>query len=196
MTEYEKQLVEELDKEYRELADSMSDVVALDTANLVLHYGTDGKKVLDDIIRLIAVASQVLRVPMGKVMAKTGMAEESVAEFEPGSDILCMNADYVNGREDLESAGKLLSAVHTAVFLRHVEAVAESDHPTVKEYAEKNGWDKEWKHPVDRKENPRLFFEQNCVRTAFGYGIAVREASLQKAGNALREMKNKEGGNR
>ena len=112
MTEYEKQLVEELDQDYRELVDGMSDLLALDTANLILHYGTDGKKVLDDIIRLIAVASQALRVPMGKVMAKTGMLEESVAEFEPGSDVLYINADYVNGREDLESAGKLLKPLH------------------------------------------------------------------------------------
>ena len=174
----------------------MSDLLALDTANLILHYGTDGKKVLDDIIRLIAVASQALRVPMGKVMAKTGMLEESVAEFEPGSDVLYINADYVNGREDLESAGKLLTAVHTAVFLRYVKTVAESEHPAVKEYAEKNGWDKEWKHPVDKRENPRLYFEQKYMRAASGYGIAVREASLQKARRGFQEMENKKGGNR
>ena len=196
MTEYEKQLVEELDQDYRELVDGMSDLLALDTANLILHYGTDGKKVLDDIIRLIAVASQALRVPMGKVMAKTGMLEESVAEFEPGSDVLYINADYVNGREDLESAGKLLTAVHTAVFLRYVKTVAESEHTAVNEYAEKNGWDKEWKHPVDKRENPRLYFEQKYMRAASGYGIAVREASLQKARRGFREMENKKGGNR
>ena len=85
MTEYEKQLVEELDQDYRELVDGMSDLLALDTANLILHYGTDGKKVLDDIIRLIAVASQALRVPMGKVMAKTGMLEESEPNNRPGT---------------------------------------------------------------------------------------------------------------
>lgn len=196
MTEFEKQLVSEMDKDYLLLARNYSEELALHTANLILHYGIEERKTYNDIIRLIAVSAQVLRVVPGKLIAKTGMPGDKVVRLEPGSDMLCVNADYIAGKDDPESARKLLIGIHAAVFLRFVKAVAESEDAAVKEYAENTGWSREWKHPVDRRENPRIFFQQSYMRAALAYGIAVTEESLQKAVNAMRMMreKDKQGG--
>lgn len=188
MTEFEKQLVAEMDKDYLLSVRDYSGALALHTTNLFLHYGVEEKQTYNDIIRLIAVSAQILRVAPGKFIAKTGMPGEKVVELEPNSDIICVNAEYVTGKDDLESARKLLIGIHAAIFLRYVNAVTESENAVVREYAEKTGWNREWKHPVDRKENPRIFFRQSYIKAALAYGIAVTEESLEKAGNAMRIM--------
>lgn len=192
MTEFEEQLVSEMDKDYLLLVRNYSGTLALHTANLILHYGIEERKTYNDIIRLIAVSAQVLRVAPGKLIAKTAMPGDKVVRLEPGLDILYVNADYMAKKDDLESARKLLIGIHAAVFLRFVKAVAESEDAVVREYAEKTGWSREWKHPVDRRENPRLFFRQSYMRAALAYGIAVTEESLQKAGNAMQMMREKD----
>ena len=196
MTEFERQLMTEMDKDFLLLAGNYREELALHTANLILHYGTEERKIYNDIFRLVAVSAQVLRVAPGKLIVKTGMPGDTVVRLDPGSDILCVNETYITGKDDLESVRKLLIGIHAAVFLRFVKAVAESENTVVKEYAEKTGWSREWKHPIDRRENPQIFFRQRYMRAALAYGIAVTEECLQKAGNAMRMLreKDKQGG--
>ena len=185
MTDFEKQMMKQIDSEYQELVEAYDNVLALYTANLIMYYGMAEKKTFQYIMQLIAASSQILSVPMGKVVAKTGMPKEKAVKIETASETISVNKDYITEKGDIESIRKMLIGIHASIFLRHVKAVVESEEGVVKEYAEKMGWRKEWKQPVDKRENPRAFFQQNYIKSAVAYGIMVSENSLQKAGEAI-----------
>lgn len=194
MTEFEKKLVASLDEEYKKLISEYEGISALHAANLVAGYGMDERKTLERIIRIIELSSQMLHVFCGKVTVTSDMPEEQVIKWTPKSDTIQINLKYLKEKDSVEDARKLMIAVYTAVFMKHVRAVTESSNETVHEYAEKMGWYSEWKNPVDSLENPKLFFEQRYVKDALAYGIANTENALLQARKVLREMKERTNG--
>lgn len=194
MVEYEKKLIDALGEEYKKLISEYGGISAIHMANLVAGYGVDERKTLERIIRIIDLSSQMLRVFSGKVAVASDMPEEQIIKWTPKSDTIQINLRYLKEKDSVEDARKLMIAVHTAVFMKHVRAVAESSNETVHEYAEKMGWYSEWKNPVDPLENPKLFFEQRHIKDALAYGVAYTENALSQAGKALKEIKERTNG--
>lgn len=195
MTEFEKKLVDDLYEEYKNLIEKFESISAIHAANLVAGYGEDEKKTLERTVRIVELSTQMLQVLPGKVAVASDMPEEQIIKWTPHSDTIQINIRYLKKEKDsIEDARKLMIAVHTAVFMKHVRAFVESTNATVHEYAEKMGWCSEWKNPVDPLENPKLFFEQKYVRDALAYGIAYTESALSQAGKILRDLKEKKNG--
>lgn len=189
MTEYEKKLVDGLGEDYKNLINEYGSISAIHAANLVAGYGVEERKTLERVVRIVGLSTHVLQVLPGKVQVASDMPEEQVIKWTPHSEAIQINIRYLKDKDSIEDARKLMIAVHTAVFMKHVRVIVESSNETVREYAEKMGWYSEWKNPVDWSENPRLFFEQKYVKDALAYGVAYTENALLLAEKVLREIK-------
>ena len=194
MTEFEKKLVDTLGEDYKNLISEYEGISALHAANLVAGYGEDERKTLERVVRIIELSTQMLSVFSGKVSAASDMPEEQIIRWTPHSETIQINLKYLKDKNSIEDARKLMIALHSAVFIKHVRAIVESPNETVQEYAKKMGWNTEWKNPVDPLENPKLFFEQKYVKDALAYGIAYTENAMLQAGKAIRELKERENG--
>lgn len=189
MTKFETQLVSTLGEDYKRLISEYGEIAALHAANLVAGYGENARKTLERVIAVVELSAQMLYVFSGKVAVASDMPKEQIIKWTPNSETIQINIKYLKDKNRIEDARKLMIAVHTAVFMKHVRAVVESPDKTVKEYAEKTGWLSAWKNPVDPLENPKLFFEQKHVKDALAYGITYTENALMQAGKMLREIK-------
>lgn len=194
MTEFEKKIVDTLDEDYKNLIKEYEGISALHAANLVAGYGENESKTLERVVRIIGHSTLMLQVLPGKVAVASDMAKEQIIKWTPQSETIQVNIEYLKEKDSIEDARKLMIALHTAVFMKHVRAIVESDNETVREYAEKMGWYSEWKNAIDPLENPKLFFEQKYVKDALAYGIAYTENALAQAGKALREIKERKNG--
>jgi len=194
MMKFEKELAGTLGEEYKNLISANGGISALHAANLVLGYGKDERKTLECVVRIIELSTQILQVLPGKVAVASDMGEEQIIKWTPHSSTIQINIKYLREKNSQEDARKLMIAVHTAVFIKHVKAIAESSNETVHTYAEKMGWYSEWKNPVDPLENPRLFFEQKYVKDALAYGIAYTESAMLQMEQSLQNLKEKNNG--
>lgn len=192
MTEFQKKLVDTLDEDYKNIISKNEGMAAVHAANLVIGYGEDEKKTLEQVVRIVELSTQVLQVFSGKVVVVSDMPEGQIIKWTPNSETIQISLSYLKDKDSIEDARKLMIAIHTAVFMKHVRAIMESPNEIVREYAEKMGWCSAWKKPVDLLENPKLFFEQKYVKDALAYGIAYTESALLQAGKILREVKERE----
>lgn len=189
MTEFQKKLVDALDEDYKNVISENEGIIALHAANLVAGYGEDERKTLERVVRIVELSTQMLQVLPGRVAVASDMPEGQIIKWTPNSETIQINISYLKDKDSIEDARKLMIAIHTAVFMKHVRAVMESSDETVREFAEKMGWYTAWKNPVDPLENPKLFFEQKYVKDALAYGIAYTESTLRRAKKILQEIK-------
>lgn len=194
MTEFEKKLAGDLGEDYKQLISEYGGIAAILAANLVAGYGENERKTLERAVAVIEMSAEMLQVFPGKVAVASDMPKEQIIKWTPNLETIQINITYLKEKNSVEDARRLMIAVHTAVFMKHVRAVAESSNETVYEYAEKMGWHSSWKNPVDPLENPKLFFEQKHVKDALAYGIAYTENALAQAGKMIREIKERKNG--
>ena len=194
MTEFEKKITGTLGEDYKSLISEYAGIAAIHAANLVVGYGEDERKTLERVVRIVELSTQMLQVAAGKVAVASDMPGDQVIKWTPNSETIQINIKYLGEKDSVEDARKLMIAVHTAVFMKHVRAIMESSDAVVREYAEKMGWNSGWKSPVDPLENPKLFFDQKHVKDALAYGIMYTESALAQAGKVLREIKERKNG--
>lgn len=194
MTEFEKELTGTLGEDYKNLISEYAGIAAIHAANLVVGYGEDERKTLERVVRIVELSTQMLQVVAGKVAVASNMPENQVIKWTPNSETIQINIKYLKEKDSVEDARKLMIAVHTAVFMKHVRAIMESSDETVREYAEKMGWNSDWKNPVDPLENPKLLFGQKFIKDALAYGIAYTESVMTQAEKVLREIKERNNG--
>lgn len=194
MNEMEKEIACTLDAEYEVLIDQFVNVAAIHAASLFSEYDQGNvKKNLERLAIIQHFSAACLGVEYRKLAATADMPEEKIISLTKKGKILRVNRKWLEEKESLEDAMRLMQAVHTATFLDHVQLMVKGKNEKLQAYAEKFGWIRELKNPVAADENPQAYFEQKHVKAAMAYGIVYTDKAVRFAAQALRQLQNKGG---
>ena len=193
MNAIEKEIAFTLDTEYEALIDQFVNVAAIHAASLFSEYDQGNvKKNLERLAIIQQFSAVCLGVEHRKLAATADMPEDKIISLTQKGKILRVNKKWLEEKESLEDAMRLMQAVHTATFLDHVKLMVKGKNESLREYAERFGWIQELKNPVDASENTQTYFEQKHVKAALAYGIVYTDKAIRFAAQALRKLQDEE----
>lgn len=192
MNEIEKEIAYTLDAEYEALIDQYVNVAAVHAASLFSEYDQGNvKKNLERLAIIQHFSAVGLGVEHRKLAAAADLPEEKIISLTKKGKVLRINRKWLEEKDSLEDAIRLMQAVHTATFLDHVQLLVKSQDEKLQVYAKKFGWIEELKNPVDAGENPQAYFEQKHIKAALAYGIVYTDKAVKFAAQALRQLQNR-----